>query len=135
LLRQLLGAVLLRIARLPADMPPSAQHDTYLRFQQELERSFATTRNAADYAAAVGYSLRSLNRACQAATGRTAKERLAARVPRGATRLLVPPDLPAASIGHRLGFTEPTNFGKFFQRETGETPGAFRDRERVGDSV
>ena len=39
-------------------------------------------------------------------------------------------DLPAAAIGGRLGFTEPTNFGKFFQRETGESPGAFRDRER-----
>ncbi|GAA3437107.1 AraC family transcriptional regulator [Kutzneria kofuensis] len=137
LLRQLLGALLLRIARLPADGPPAAHEDTYARFQHELERSFATTRNANDYAARVGYSLRSLNRACQAATGRSAKALIDARVALEAKRLLVHTDLPAAAIGNRLGFTEPTNFGKFFQRETGESPGAFRDRERVsaGGSV
>ncbi|MFC0438730.1 AraC family transcriptional regulator [Kutzneria buriramensis] len=131
LLRQLLGALLLRIARLPADGRPAAQDETYTRFQHELERSFATTRSAADYAAKVGYSLRTLNRVCEAAAGRSAKALVDARVALEAKRLLVHTDLPAAAIGDRLGFTEPTNFGKFFQRETGETPGAFRDRERV----
>jgi len=131
LLRQLVGALLLRVARLPADGPPAAHEDTYAKFQHELERDFATTRNANDYAARVGYSLRSLNRACQAATGRSAKALIDARVALEAKRLLVHTDLPASAIGNRLGFTESTNFGKFFQRETGETPGAFRDRERV----
>ena len=132
LLRQLLGALLLRIARLPNDAPMIGD-ETYTRFQHELERSFATTRNAADYAAKVGYSLRTLNRACQEATGRSAKALIDARVALEAKRLLVHTDLPAAAVGNRLGFTEPTNFGKFFQREAGETPGAFRDRLRVED--
>ncbi|EWM19390.1 helix-turn-helix transcriptional regulator [Kutzneria sp. 744] len=131
LLRQLLGALLLRIARLPSDGPPAAHEDTYAKFQHDLERDFATTRNANDYAARVGYSLRSLNRACQAATGRSAKALIDARVALEAKRLLVHTDLPASAIASRLGFTEPTNFGKFFQRETGDTPGAFRDRERI----
>jgi AraC-like DNA-binding protein len=34
------------------------------------------------------------------------------------------------TISRRLGFSEPTNFGKFFTRETGQTPGAFRAQER-----
>jgi hypothetical protein len=34
--------------------------------------------------------------------------------------------LPVAEVGQRLGFTEPTNFGRFFQREVGCSPGAFR---------
>jgi AraC-like DNA-binding protein len=130
LLRQLLGALLLRIARLPGE-GPAAHDDTYTRFQHELERAFATTRNAADYAARVGYSLRSLNRACQVATGRSAKALIDARVALEAKRLLVHTDLPAAAVGNRLGFTEPTNFGKFFQRETGQSPGAFRERHRT----
>jgi len=133
LLRHLLGALLLRVARLaPEDSP--AQHlggDTFQHFQHELERSFATTRNAADYAARVGYSLRSLNRVCQTATGRTAKALVDARVALEAKRLLAHTDLPLAAVGSRLGFTEPTNFGKFFTRETGDTPGAFRARERT----
>jgi len=34
--------------------------------------------------------------------------------------------LPVAAIGDQLGFAEATNFVKFFRRETGLTPGAFR---------
>ncbi|MFD0573877.1 helix-turn-helix domain-containing protein [Kitasatospora gansuensis] len=97
-----------------------------MRFRHELEHSFATTRSAAAYAARVGYSLPTLNRACQAATGRNAKALIDARVALEAGRLLAHTDLPVATIGRRLGFTEPTNFGKFFTRETGLPPGTFR---------
>ncbi|NKE62522.1 AraC family transcriptional regulator [Lentzea sp. PSKA42] len=126
LLRQLLGALLLRLARLPmgADLGPG--DGRFERFQLELERSFASTRNAAEYAARIGYSLRSLNRICLAATGRSAKSLIDARVALEAKRLLVHTDLSSAAIGHRLGFSEATNFTKFFTRETGMSPGAFR---------
>jgi AraC-like DNA-binding protein len=126
LLRQLLGALLLRIARLPSDTDPSRGDGRFERFQHELERSFAVTRNAADYAAGIGYSLRSLNRICLAATGQSAKTLIDARVALEAKRLLVHTDLSSAAIGHRLGFSEATNFTKFFTRETGTSPGAFR---------
>ncbi|MER5936585.1 helix-turn-helix transcriptional regulator [Streptomyces sp. NPDC001928] len=141
LLRQLLGALLLRIARLPGPDGPDegdtggiggaggAGDDAYRRFLHELERSFTDTRSTADYAARIGYSPRTLNRVCQAATGRTAKTLIDARVVLEAKRLLAHTTLPVAAIGRRLGFTEPTNFGKFFTRETGGTPGAFRTRE------
>jgi AraC-like DNA-binding protein len=134
-LRHLLAALLLHIARLPTPDglrpgPDDTHGDTFQRFQQELERSFATNRNATDYAARIGYSSRSLNRACQAATGHTAKALIDSRVALEAKRLLAHTNLPVAAISHRLGFTEPTNFGKFFTRETGHTPGAFRAQER-----
>ncbi|MFI1160393.1 helix-turn-helix domain-containing protein [Streptomyces sioyaensis] len=133
LLRQLLGALLLRLTRLPAPEGadrPGAGDEVYRRFQRELERSFASSRNAADYAARAGYSLRTLNRACQAATGHTAKECIDDRVALEAKRLLAHTDLAVAPISRRLGFSEPTNFGKFFCRATGHTPGAFRAQER-----
>ncbi|SDY49023.1 AraC-type DNA-binding protein [Amycolatopsis xylanica] len=132
LLRQLLGVLLLRVRRLPItdrEARPAGSHDeTFERFRRELERSFPTTRQAADYAARVGYSARSLNRLCLAATGQTAKALIDARVALEAKRLLVHTALPVATVGHRLGFTEPTNFGKFFAREVGMSPGAFRER-------
>jgi AraC-like DNA-binding protein len=130
LLRHLLAALLLRAVRLAPSEPPG-RTAAFQRFQQELERSFTETRNAADYASRVGYSLRSLNRVCHTATGRTAKALIDARVALEAKRLLAHTTLPVAAVGHRLGFTEPTNFGKFFTRETGDTPGAFRSRERT----
>ncbi|MFI6094401.1 helix-turn-helix domain-containing protein [Lentzea sp. NPDC051213] len=126
LLRQLLGAVLLRVARLPTDADTSRGDARFERFQHELERSFASTRNAAEYATRIGYSLRSLNRICLEATGRSAKALIDARVALEAKRLLVHTDLSSAAIGHRLGFSEATNFTKFFTRETGVSPGAFR---------
>lgn len=132
LLRQLLAALLLRIARLPApDGAPRipAAQEPYRLFQHELERSFAVVRRAQDHAARLGYSLKTLNRACQRATGHTAKQLIEARVTLEAKRLLAHTDLPVAAISHRLGFTEPTNFSKFFVREAGQTPGAFRDTQ------
>ncbi len=134
LLRQLLGALLIRTARLadPAGRPlpaaPAAQ--VYLAFRRELERSFATTRSTQDYAARLGCSPRTLTRACLAATGRSAKQLTDARVALQAQRLLAHSDLPVAAISHALGFTEATNFAKFFTRQTGHTPGDFRRAQR-----
>ncbi|MFF7469175.1 helix-turn-helix domain-containing protein [Streptomyces sp. NPDC008092] len=154
LLRQLLAGVLLRMARLPggphgndganesdrSDRPDwsddgssqasAAAQEPYRLFQHELERSFTTLRQAHDYAARLGYSLKTLNRACRRATGHTAKQLVDARVTLEAKRLLAHTDLPVAAISHRLGFTEPTNFSKFFTREAGGTPGAFRADQR-----
>ncbi|MFJ9770451.1 helix-turn-helix domain-containing protein [Kitasatospora sp. NPDC101157] len=131
LLRQLLGALLIRIARLPDPAPhPARGNELHFAFRRELERSFATTRSVEDYAARLGYSPRTLTRACLAATGRTAKQLVDARVALQAQRLLAHTDLPVAAIGRILGFTEPTNFGKFFTRETGRPPGTFRRTQR-----
>ncbi len=47
-----------------------------------------------------------------------------------AQRLLAHTDLPVATIGRALGFSEATNFGKFFTRQTGNTPGDFRRTQR-----
>jgi len=132
LLRQLLAALLLRVARLPAadGRTQASAEEPYRLFRHELERSFAVLRQAHDYAARLGYSLKTLNRACQRATGHTAKQLIDARVLLEAKRQLAHTDLPVAAISHRLGFTEPTNFSKFFTRVTELTPGAFRDAQR-----
>ncbi|RLU94802.1 AraC family transcriptional regulator [Streptomyces griseocarneus] len=133
LLRQLLGATLLRLARLPhADAAASATAggEVFRAFRYELERSYAASRSVQSYAARIGYSPRTLTRACQAATGRTAKQLIDARIALEAQRLLAHTDMPVAAIGRMLGFSEPTNFGKFLLRETGDTPGGFRARQR-----
>jgi AraC-like DNA-binding protein len=59
-------------------------------------------------------------------TGRTAKQAVDDRVALEARRLLACTPLSVAEIGRRLGFPEPTNFGRFFHREAGTSPGAFR---------
>ncbi|MFJ8140834.1 AraC family transcriptional regulator [Streptomyces sp. NPDC096013] len=135
ILQLLLATVLLQIDRLPhpdSGGDPHAGGEVYARFRAELERSYATTRRAADYAHRLGYTVKTLTRACIAATGQPVKHVIDARVALEAQRLLAHTDEPVATIARRLGFLEATNFGKFFTRRIGVTPGAFRHTHQGG---
>ncbi|WP_436278248.1 helix-turn-helix domain-containing protein [Micromonospora gifhornensis] len=128
LLRHQLSVLLLRLSMLPnADWRPSRPEEvTYHRFRREVEIGFSHSRRVEDYADRLGCSVRTLTRACLAVTGRSAKQVLDERVALQAGRLLAATDEPIAQIGRQLGFTEPTNFGRFFTREVGVSPGSFR---------
>lgn len=129
LLRHQLAVLLLRLSLLPhpGEAPtPRAEAETFRRLCREVERGYRQTRRVEDYAAQLGCSVRTLTRACLAVTGRSAKQVIDERVALQACRLLAATDDPIARIGRRLGFPEPTNFGRFFTREVGVSPGAFR---------
>ncbi|GGM06215.1 hypothetical protein GCM10012279_25070 [Micromonospora yangpuensis] len=127
LLRHQLAVLLLRLALL-APEPPSTggEQGTFERLCRELERGYRHSRRVEDYATRLGCSVRTLTRACLAVTGRSAKQVIDERVALQASRLLAATDEPIAEIGRHLGFPEPTNFGRFFTREVGHSPGAFR---------
>ncbi|SJN31393.1 Transcriptional regulator, AraC family [Mycetocola reblochoni REB411] len=91
-----------------------------------INERFRTTRRVEDYAAVLGYSARTLNRACQRLTGKTVKALLLERTMLEARRLLVDSSATVASIATELGFSEPTNFVSAFRREVGVTPQRFR---------
>jgi AraC-like DNA-binding protein len=130
IIRHELLALLLRLARerASAASPGATTPDQAIHrlFARELEAHFHERLSVLDYARRIGYSESTLSRACVAAVGHTAKEALDRRVVLEAKRLLVHSDEPVAQIGHRLGFSEPTNFVKFFRRLAGTTPQAFR---------
>ena len=129
LLRHQLAVLLLRIALLGPDDPAEptwSERRTFARFRRELERGHPDSRRVEDYAAKLGCSVRTLTRASLAVTGRTAKQVVDDRVALEARRLLACTPLSVAEVGRRLGFPEPTNFGRFFHREVGRSPGAFR---------
>jgi AraC-like DNA-binding protein len=136
LLRHQLAVLLLRIALLATPDPPgaiSAEDRTYARFRRLLEDGHAQSRRVEDYAGQLGCSVRTLTRASLAVTGRTAKQAVDDRVALEARRLLACTPLSVAEIGRRLGFPEPTNFGRFFHREAGTSPGAFRATMGISD--
>lgn len=99
--------------------------DLVRRLRGELERD-VRHRPVEWYAERLGCSVRTLTRACLAETGRGAKQLVDERVALEARRILATTTLPAAMVAQRLGFSEPTNFGRFFSREVGYTPGEFR---------
>lgn len=98
----------------------------FKHFQQLVEGRFAQWHQVTDYAGQLGYTVKSLARAVEAAVGMTGKSFIAARINLEAKRLLVHTDLSVAAIAHKLGFEEATNFSKFFKRETGCAPVEFR---------
>ncbi|HET6534265.1 MAG TPA: AraC family transcriptional regulator [Actinoplanes sp.] len=138
LLRHQLAVLLLRIALLPRGPgaePGSAESRTFARFRRALEDGHPHSRRVEDYAARLNCSVRTLTRASLAITGRTAKQVVDDRVALEARRLLACTTLSVAEVGRRLGFPEPTNFGRFFHREVGQSPGAFRAAAGTGAAV
>ncbi|WP_329213744.1 AraC family transcriptional regulator [Streptomyces sp. NBC_01485] len=139
LLKHLLAVVLLHIDQMcrlrhtDAMAVSGESGELFLRFRRELDRSFHTTRLVEDYAAALNCSTRALARACRAVAGTSAKDVVDARVALEARRLLAHSDLPISAIARQLGFSEVTNFGKFFARRVHMTPGAFRREAKVGN--
>jgi AraC-like DNA-binding protein len=133
-IRHQLFALLLRLSRLEPEGGPgmaASDNELFTRFRAAIDERFALTRQVEDYAKLLGCSVRTLTRASLAATGRTAKQLVDDRVALEAKRLLAESDLPAAEIATRLGFSEPTNFGRFFARMVGCSPLAFRAASRA----
>lgn len=118
-----------------ADAGSSPLPPPYVALRAELEAHPTPLRSVAELAAALGYAPRTLTRACLAATGRTAKQVVDERGYLEARRLLVHTDRPVRAVAAQLGFTEPTNFTKFFVRMSGSTPGRWRSGYAAGGGV
>jgi AraC family transcriptional regulator, transcriptional activator of pobA len=108
------------------------------RDQQRLEQlaslintHFREHRPAAFYAERIGLSAAHLNRIARSRTGRSLQALIAARLVEEARRSLVFTFLPAQSIAHDLGFSDPAYFSRFFSRHAGVSPAAYRARERA----
>jgi AraC-like DNA-binding protein len=98
----------------------------FWRFRKLLDAEFSTKHQVQHYATALGMSDKTLSRVCVAAAGVTAKSIINQRLLLEARRLLAHTSLAVQTIGHELGFEEPTNFVKFIRREAGVTPLTFR---------
>jgi len=98
----------------------------FQQFKELVEEWRSQHHHIHQYASKLGCSEKSLNRSVLAVTGVSAKAYLTQRIVLEAKRLLVHTTQPVGMIGIDLGFDEPTNFVKFFKREAGMLPMAFR---------
>ncbi len=135
LARTQLTAVLLRLARSLGAVGPAPEVQgaaaIVRQLQEALEARMDSRPSVRQLADALGYSISTLDRACLRAAGLRAKPFVDRRVALEAQRLLVHSPDTASQIGVRLGFSEATNFGKFFRRMVGCTPDQFRMRHAV----
>ncbi len=96
-----------------------------------IQQHFRDQKPAQFYAVQLDISPTHLNRIVKAATGLTAHAHIGRKLIDEAKRELVFTDMPAQEIGLRLGFADPAYFSRYFLRETGETPRAWRLAERA----
>ncbi|SDT91175.1 AraC-type DNA-binding protein [Verrucomicrobium sp. GAS474] len=135
-MRALLEIIFTRAARLyPASSSsPSSSLSRPARLAREfllaVERRFAEPVTLAAYAALLQVTPNHLNDTLRRETGQAAGEWVRQRRLLEAKRLLLHSDLDAAEIGYRLGFADPSYFGRFFLRGEGASPSAFRQKIR-----
>jgi AraC-like DNA-binding protein len=95
-------------------------------FRSSVEAHFREHHDAGFYARTLGYAPRTLSRAVQQVTGRSAKAYLVDRIVLEAKRLLAHDRLTAAACANTLGFPDASNFSVFFRKATGMPPGAWQ---------
>ncbi len=128
LLRTLMRAFLLRLTSElpPSDPSPSHLPQPYIDLRHAIERDLYSRPSISTLAARMGYSTRTLDRACDFAVGKTAKQVLDGRIALEVRRLLTHTNRSVASIGLEFGFTDASNFSKFVKRHLGQLPTALR---------
>jgi AraC-like DNA-binding protein len=131
--------ILLRLARwhsarLSSSGSKKSNPVVFQLLRKTLEDTYRQQWSVGQYAKHLGYSESTLNRACEAATGQSAKVMIDRRVALEAARLLIHTDASIVEIGHQIGFSESTNFVRFFARMNGATPARFR-QEKLGPEL
>ncbi|WP_306477480.1 AraC family transcriptional regulator [Methyloversatilis sp.] len=120
-----LMVLLSRAARIAAPAR-TAQERLFQRLQRDLDASVNTRPTVDAIARRLRVSPSTLSRVCLERVGVSAKAFIDRRTALEAQRLLVHTGATTTAIGEALGFSEPTNFLKFFKRVVGMTPDAFR---------
>lgn len=138
-LRLSMAAVLLELiagasGRTVMQAETAAEHRIVGDFRRELEFHYLSTRSVGDYAKLVGCSTKTLTRATKSVLGQTPKEIIDRRVAYAACRLLANTDISVNWIAYKLGFSEQSNFSKFFHRKVDMTPAAYRAACLAGHS-
>ena len=98
------------------------------RFRAEVEARFREQPGLPELARPLGITPTQLNRVCHQVLGHAALDVLHARLVLEAQRELVYTALSVKQIALGLGFSDAGYFSRFFRRQTGTTPTAWRGR-------
>jgi AraC-like DNA-binding protein len=105
---------------------PSADLMLIDRFQRLIDQHYLTRRSVGEYADLLGITPGYLTKISRDVTGLPAGALIRNRIIIEAKRLLAHTDNTVAEICFELQFEDPSYFGRFFKRETGQSPLSFR---------
>lgn len=109
-----------------ADYSEPIAKSQLVAFLQLLNRHFREESSLQFYADKMSITLDQLALVCKKGIGWTPKAIMQEKLLRESKRLLLFEVTSVKEISYILGFTEPTNFVKFFQQHTGVSPKSFR---------
>lgn len=96
-------------------------------FRQLVSQHFLEHRSVQSYADELGVSAGHLARSIRDVTGSSASQLIRQELLMEAKRLLMHTDMVVERISDQLAFNDPAYFARFFKRETGFSPGAYRN--------
>jgi AraC family transcriptional regulator, transcriptional activator of pobA len=114
----------------PSPAPPLVR-----RFTDLVTRSGGRKQRVRDYSDVLGITPSHLAEAVREVTGRTPGQIIRDAQIAEARRLLRHTDKTIGEIAYGLGFRDSAYFGRFFKREAGVSPGAFRREARSHDAA
>lgn len=100
------------------------------QFKQLVAEHFLTEHSVQDYANRIGISTSHLRDNVKEVTGYAPGHFIREKLALEAKRLLAHSNETVAEIGYLLNFEDSSYFGRFFKRETGRSPVAFRKQIR-----
>ena len=101
-------------------------------FNELLSKNLNSSRSVKYYANLLAISTKKLNNITKTYWGITAKEFIEERKINESKKILLETPDSIKQISFTLGFTEPTNFNKFFKKFTDTTPLQFREQFNKG---
>src|SRR5258708_23288556 len=132
-MRGLLALIAIEVARLAASrartraVTLSPTDSTVEALRRLVEEHFRKERLISFYAEKLAITPDRLNDHVKRASGVTAGHLIRQRVLTEAKRALVFTGQPIHEISYDLGFADPSHFARFFRKQTGTTPQAFRE--------
>jgi AraC family transcriptional regulator, transcriptional activator of pobA len=115
--------------QLARKVDPKKDSTIVTRFKKLVGQHFITRRQVSDYAILLNVTANHLNKIIKAQTGKTAGSFIEEMILMEAKALLRHTELTIAEIAYQLNFSDPSYFNKFFKKEAGLTPLAYRTRQ------
>ncbi len=100
-------------------------HPVISRFKKLINLHFKEWHTVADYANAINISHNQLNALCKVHLTATALKEVHRRILLEAKRDILFSGKTMSEIGFNLGFSDVSNFNRFFKKQTGQTPKSF----------
>jgi AraC family transcriptional activator of pobA len=117
------------------EQSPNRALHYFREFQKAIERTAPFEKKISEFALELKITQVHLNRICQAVKGKTAQQIVQAHTIRKAHNYLLYTSLSVAEIAYELQFVDPGYFTRFFRKQTGLSPGAYRAKAYRSDAA